>query len=321
MKIAILDDWSGSALGMADWASLNADITVFTDPFADQAAVIAALQPFDVVCLMRERTPFPAAVIGALPALRLIVTTGPRNLSIDVAAARAQGVTVCGTRGRKTTTSELTLALMLAQSRRVVDEAARLAAGGFQGAPGRDLAGLRLGIVGLGSIGQQMAAIAQLLGMEVAAWSPNLTADRCAAAGVTLAPSLLALAAMSDVLTVHMVLSDRTRGLIGADLFAALPPGAVFLNTSRAGLVDRAALFDWLRRDTTARAGIDVFETEPLPPDDPWRAALADFGPRLLLTPHLGYVTDATWRLFYQDTVAAIAAFAAGTPIRLLEGH
>lgn len=320
MKIAILDDWSGSALGMADWASLNAEITVFSEPFADQAAVIAALQPFDVVCLMRERTPFPAAVIDALPALRLIVTTGPRNLSIDVAAARARGVTVCGTRGRKTTTSELTLAMMLAQSRRVIDEAARLASGGFQGAPGRDLAGLRLGIVGLGSIGQQMAAIAQLLGMTVAAWSPNLTTERCTA-GVTLAPSLAALAAMSDVLTVHMVLSDRTRGLIGADVFAALPPAALFLNTSRAGLVDRAALFDWLRRDTTARAGIDVFEAEPLPHDDPWRAALAEFGPRLLLTPHLGYVTDATWRLFYQDTVEAIAAHAAGTPIRLLEGH
>lgn len=325
MKIAILDDWSGSALGMADWARLKTDlgaaITVFTAPFAGPAAVIAALQPFDVVCLMRERTPFPADVIAALPALRLIVTTGPRNLSIDVVAARTQGVTVCGTRGRKTTTSELTLALILAQSRHVVDEATRLAGGGFQGAPGRDLAGLRLGIVGLGSIGQQMAALAHLLGMDVAAWSPNLTADRCAAAGVTLAPSLTALATMSDVLTVHMVLSDRTRGLIGADAFNALPPGALVLNTSRAGLLDRVALFDWLRRDPTARAGIDVFETEPLPADDPWRAALPEFGPRLLLTPHLGYVTDATWRLFYQDTVDAIAAFAAGQPIRLLEGH
>ncbi len=321
MKIAILDDWSDTALGMADWDSLGADITVFTAPFADQAAVIAALQPFDVVCLMRERTAFPADVIAALPALRLIVTTGPRNLSIDMTAARARGVTVCGTRGRKTTTSELTLALMLAQSRCVIDEAARLAAGGFQGAPGRDLAGLRLGIVGLGSIGLQMAAIVRLLGMEVAAWSPNLTPDRCAAAGVTLAPSLTALAAGSDVMTLHMVLSDRTRGLISADAFAALPAGALFLNTSRAGLLDRDALFAWLRHDPTARAGIDVFEAEPLPADDPWRAALQEFGPRLLLTPHLGYVTDATWRLFYQDTVDAIAGFAAGTPIRLLEGH
>lgn len=320
MKIAILDDWSASAIGMADWASLRAEITVFTEPFAGPEAVVAALQPFDVVCLMRERTPFPADVIAALPALRLIVTTGPRNVAIDVAAARARGVTVCGTRGRKTTTSELTLALMLAQSRRLVDEAARLAAGGFQGVPGRDLAGLRLGIIGLGSIGVQMAALAHLLGMEVAAWSPNLTPERCGAAGVTLAPSLAELAAQSDVLTLHMVLSDRSRGLVGADAFAALPPGALFLNTSRAGLVDRDALFAWLRRDPTARAGIDVFEAEPLPADDPWRAALAEFGPRLLLTPHLGYATDATWRLFYQDTVDAIAAFAKGTPIRLLEG-
>ncbi|NBR89846.1 MAG: D-2-hydroxyacid dehydrogenase family protein [Rhodobacteraceae bacterium] len=271
MRIAILDDWSESALSMADWTSLGDEIRVFSEPFANQAEVIEALQPFEILCLMRERTPFPAEVINALPNLKLIVTTGNRNLAIDTPAARARGVEVCGTRGRKTTTSELTLAMLLSLSRRIIPEANRLNSGGFQGVPGRDLAGLRLGVIGLGSIGGQIAAMGKLLGMDVAAWSPNLTDERCAE---------------------H--------------------------NTSRAGLIDREGLFNWLHRDPTAMAGIDVFESEPLPANDPWRAARSEFGDRLLLTPHLGYVTDATWRLFYQDTVEAIAAFKSGTPIRLL---
>ena len=318
MRIAILDDWSESALGMADWASLGDEIRVFSAPFANQADVIEALQPFEILCLMRERTPFPAEVINALPNLKLIVTTGNRNLAIDTPAARARGVEVCGTRGRKTTTSELTLAMLLSLSRRIIPEANRLQSGGFQGAPGRDLAGLRLGVIGLGSIGGQIAAMGKLLGMDVAAWSPNLTDERCAEHGVTRAASLTDLAARSDALTIHMVLSDRSRGLVTKEVFDALPKQAIFLNTSRAGLIDRDGLFNWLRHDPTAMAGIDVFETEPLPANDPWRAAQAEFGDRLLLTPHLGYVTDATWRLFYQDTVEAIAAFKSGTPIRLL---
>ena len=318
MRIAILDDWSESALSMANWDGLGAEITVFSEPFSSEAEAAAKLRGFDVLCLMRERTPFPASLIQALPNLRLIVTTGNRNLAIDINAARAQGVEVCGTRGRKTTTSELTLALLLNLSRRIIPEANRLNSGGFQGVPGRDLAGLRLGIVGLGSIGGQVAAMGKLLGMEVAAWSPNLNDDRCAEHGVTRAPSLKALAEGADVLTLHMVLSDRSRDLVTADVFAALPPGAIFLNTSRAGLMSREGLLAWLAQDPTAMAGIDVFETEPLPADDPWRKARATFGDRLLLTPHLGYVTDATWRLFYTDTVEAITAFRAAAPIRLL---
>ncbi|SDE76616.1 D-2-hydroxyacid dehydrogenase family protein [Ruegeria marina] len=316
MKIAVLDDWAGVAETMADWSRLKAEVTFFDQPLGD--ALVEAMQPFDVICLMRERTPFPRKVIEALPALRLIVTTGPRNLSIDVEAARARGIPVSGTRSRKTTTSELTLAMMLALSRRLIPEVGRLKGGGFQGQPGRDLAGLRLGLVGLGTIGAQMAEIGALLGMEVSAWSPNLTAERTEVLGVERAGSLVELAERSDVLSVHMVLSERSQGVVGAAAFEALPEGAIFLNTSRAGLVHREALFEGLRQRRPALAGIDVFETEPLPTSDAWRAALTEFGDRLLLTPHLGYVTEKTWQLFYQDTVEAIEAFVAGQPIRRL---
>jgi phosphoglycerate dehydrogenase-like enzyme len=318
MKIAILDDWSGTARDCADWAGLerdhNAEITVFRENLSDHAA----LAEFDVICIMRERMPFGADAFAALPALKLLVTTGPRNLSIDLDAARAAGVTVCGTRSRKTTTSEFAMTLILAQSRRIVPEANGLRAGGFQGGLGRDLAGLRLGLVGLGSIGQQMAKLGRAFGMEVAAWSPNLTPERAEEGGATHAATLPDLAAQSDVMSVHMVMSDRTRGLIGAEAFAALPQDALFVNTSRAGLVDRDALFDGLRANRPASAAIDVYEAEPLPATDPWRAAAEEFGDRLLLSPHLGYVTQATWQVFYRDTVEDIHAWADGAPIRTL---
>lgn len=317
LKIAVLDDYAGVALDCADWDSLGGDITVFSAPIP-AADLLQTLTGFDVICLMRERTPFPADLINGLPDLRLIVTTGPRNLSIDVAAARARGVTVCGTRSRKTTTSELTMTLMLALSRKLLPEARSLTEGGWQNAIGRDLAGLRLGLIGLGNIGGQMAKMGAAFGMSVTAWSPNLTEERAAEAGVAFAPSATALAVSSDVLSVHMVLSERSRMLIGAEVFAALPEGAIFLNTSRAGLVDRDALWTGMRQGHPWAAGIDVFEDEPLPATDPWRAAAQEFGDRLLLTPHLGYTTQATWDLFYQDTVAAIAAFQAGSPIREL---
>ncbi len=315
LRIAVLDDYANVALTMADWSGIDAEVTVFDSPINDLPATLAE---FDIVCLMRERTPFPADLINALPALKLIVTTGPRNLSIDTAAAKARGITVCGTRSRKTTTSELTLTLLLCLTRRIVPETQRLAKGEWQGMPGRDLAGQSLGIIGLGNIGKQVAALGQAFGMSVTAWSPNLTPERAAEAGVSFAPTPEELAAGSDVLTTHMVLSDRTKGLIGASVFAALPDDAIFLNTSRAGLVDRTALFEGMRQGKPHSAGIDVFEVEPLGPEDPWRAAMEEFGDRLLLTPHLGYVTEDTWRLFYQDTVEAIEHFLAGTPIREL---
>ncbi len=316
MRIAVLDDWAGVARDMAEWDALG-EVTFFTDPIPP-GRLAETLQPFEAICLMRERTPFPADLIDALPELRLIVTTGARNLSIDVAAARARGIVVSGTPSRKTSTAELTLALALNQCRRIGAEAARLAGGGFQGPPGRDLADLRVGLVGLGNIGTQVTTLCHAFGAEVAAWSPNLTPERAEAGGVGFAPGLAALAARSDVLSIHMVLSDTTRGLVGAEALGALPAGAVVVNTSRAGLLDREALFAWLERDPAAAAAIDVFEAEPLARDDPWRTARARFGDRLLLTPHLGYVTQATWRLFYEETVAAVAAFQAGRPIRTL---
>lgn len=316
MRIAVLDDWAGVARGMAAWETLG-DVTIFTDP-VPRDRLAETLAPFEAICLMRERTPFPREVIEALPRLRLLVTTGPRNAAIDLDAAKARGIVVSGTQSRKTSTSELTLALILHQLRGIGSEAARLAGGGFQGPPGRDLAALRVGIVGLGNIGRQVATLANAFGSEVAAWSPNLTEARAADAGVAAAPSLAALAARSDVLTIHMVLSETSRGLVGAEALARLPAGALVVNTSRAGLLEREGLFDWLDRDPEARAAIDVFETEPLPPADPWRGAAARFGDRLLLTPHLGYVTRATWQLFYEQTVEAVAAYQAGTPIRTL---
>lgn len=319
MRIAVLDDWAGCAATMADWQSLGADITFFREPIPEVLRA-ATLAPFQVLCVMRERTPLPGALLEQLPALRLIVTTGPRNLSIDLAAATALGITVCGTRSRKTSTAELTLTLMLAQSRGLPANTAALRAGGFQVAIGRDMADLRVGLVGLGQIGQQVAVLARAFGAQVTAWSPNLTPERAAEAGVRFAPDIAALAADSDVMSVHMVLSERTEGLVSAHALAALPPDALVVNTSRAGLLDRDALFDWLARNPAAQAAIDVFEREPPPPDDPWRAAAARFGDRLLLTPHLGYVSAATWRLFYSETVEAVAAWIAGHPVRVLNG-
>jgi phosphoglycerate dehydrogenase-like enzyme len=317
MKIAILDDYTNSAAALADWSGLG-EITVYNDTLADPAALIARLTPYEAICVMRERTPLPSALLHALPNLRLVVTTGPRNASIDLAAAKACGITVCGTESRKTTTSELAVLMMLALNRRLMPEVTSLNAGGWQTGLGRDLAGLRLGLVGLGNIGAQMAAFGRAFGMEVSAWSSNLTNARCADLGVTRAASLHELMAVSDVVSVHLVLSDRTRGLIDADAFAAMKPGAVFLNTSRAPIHDTAALIAGLHHGHPAMAGIDVFDAEPLPADDPIHDTALISSGRLLLTPHLGYTTEATFRLFYQQTAEALRAFQSGAPIRVL---
>ncbi len=317
MKIAILDDYANVSQSLADWSGLG-EITVFTEPLGGPEAVVAALEPFEVVCVMRERTPLPEKVIAALPKLRLIVTTGLRNLSIDLDAARARAVPVCGTESRKTTTSELAMGMILALNRRLIPEAASLNAGGWQTGLGRDLAGLTLGLVGLGSIGAQMVTIGRAFGMEIAAWSANLTEERCAELGVTRHDTLEGLMGAADVVSVHMVLSQRTRGLIGAEAFAAMRPGAVFVNTSRGPIVDTPALLAGLRAGRPAMAGLDVFDSEPLPADDPIRDPdLIDSG-RLLLTPHLGYTTEATFRTFYEQTVEAIRAWQAGAPVRVL---
>jgi len=318
MKIAILDDYAGAALRLADWDRLGADITVFSDTVTDHDALADRLAPFDVVCLMRERTGFPAALVDALPNLKLIVTSGPKNAAIDVAAAAARGIPVSGTQSRKTTTSELSMLMILALNRRLIPEVGHMATHGWQQGLGRDLAGLTLGLIGLGNIGAQMAALGRAFGMDVIAWSQNLTEARAAEVGARRIDSLPALMAQADAASVHLVLSDRSRGLVGAKAFAAAKLGQTFVNTSRGPIVDTAALLDCLRNKPTNAAGLDVYDIEPLPMDHPLRDAALTREGRLLLAPHLGYSTEATFKVFYEQTVEAIEAWIAGSPIRLL---
>jgi phosphoglycerate dehydrogenase-like enzyme len=318
MRIAILDDWTGTALAMADWQDLGAEITVFRDTLHDEDALARRLEPFDILCLMRERTPMPASLIARLPRLRLIVTTGMRNLALDVAAAKARGITVCGTETRKTTTSEFAMALILALARDLIPQARAMAAGGWQTGLGRDLDGLTLGLIGAGAIGAQMVERARPFGMNIIAWSQNLTGERCAELGIGRAEGLHDLIARSDVISIHLVLSDRSRGLVDAAALAAMKPDAILVNTSRGPIVETEALLAALRSEPGRRAALDVFDLEPLPADHPLRdPELIERG-QLLLTPHLGYVTEATWRLFYGQTVEAIRAFVAGRPLRQL---
>jgi len=318
MKIAILDDYAGIALDYADWSGLG-ETTVFRDTIRDHDALVERLAPFEVLCLMRERTPMPGALLRALPKLRLIVTSGMRNNSIDLDAARARGIAVCGTESRKRTTSELAMTLALTLSRRIIPEARSLNQGGWQTGIGRDMEGLTLGIVGLGNIGGQMAALGQAFGMKIAAWSQNLTEERCAEIGAQRCASLNDLMSVSDVVSVHMLMSDRSRGLIGAAAFAAMRPGAVFVNTSRAPIVDYDALLAGLRAGRPHMAALDVYAVEPLPGDDPIRdLPLIEEG-RLLLVPHLGYVTEACMRTYLGQTAEAVRAWQAGTPIRVIQ--
>ena len=317
MKIAVLDDYAGVSQELADWSGLG-EVTVFSDTIKDEAALIDRLRPFDILCVMRERTPLPARVIDALPALKLIVTTGSRNFAIDLEAARARGIPVSGTESRKTSTSELAMTLLLALNRRLLPEAASLARGGWQAGLGRDLAGLTLGLVGLGRIGAQMVTLGRAFGMDIVAWSQNLTDERCAELDVRRCASLPELMAASDCVSVHLILSERSRGLIGAEAFASMRPDAVIVNTSRGPIIDTEALLNGLHGGRPAKAGLDVFDEEPLPPGHPLLdRELIDSG-RLLLTPHLGYTTKANFRLLYEQTVEAVRAWQAGAAIREL---
>lgn len=317
MKIAILDDYGHDALRLADWSGLG-EVDVFQDTLTDQDALVERLSPYDVLCIMRERTPLPGMLLERLPELKLIVTSGPRNLSIDLDTAARQGITVCGTELRKTTTAELTLGLMLASQRRIVVDANHLRSGRWQQGLGRDLAGLTLGIVGLGKVGQQVSALAKAFGMEVAAWSQNLTESLCDEHAVQHASSLAALLEMSDIVSIHLVLSPRSRGLINQETLRLMRPTACLINTSRGAIVDSQALVEALHSQTLGSAAIDVFDQEPLPADDPLRDNdLIDSG-RLLLTPHLGYTSEQTFRLFYQQMVEDIQAWQLGKPIRQL---
>ena len=312
LRCAVLDDHQGVAERFGPWERLDVDVTVFRDHLAADDAVVERLRPFDIVVAMRERTPFGAARLERLPNLRLLVTTGMGNASIDLDAARRLGITVCGTNGLATPTAELTWALILALTRNVVTEDANVRAGRWQTTIGPELHGRTLGVLGLGRQGAQVARIGRAFGMPVLAWSANLTDARAAehgAARVDL-PELLARA---DVVTIHLRLSDRTRGLIGAEQLAAMRPDAYLVNTSRGPIVDERALLDALHRGTIAGAALDVFDTEPLPADHPLRSA-----PNTVLTPHIGYVSTGTYEVFFRDAVDDIAAFLDGAPVRVL---
>ena len=313
-RIAVLDDYQHVAATYADWSTVEQPVEVveFHDHLADEDALAARLAPFDIVVAMRERTPFPRSLLARLPALRLLVTTGAKNASIDVAAAAESGVTVCGTGSHPSGTVELTWALILAAARHLPDEVAAVRAGGWQRTVGTDLAGARLGVVGLGRLGERVARIGTAFGMDVVAWSQNLTAERAQEVGVRLVGKD-ELIGTSDIVTLHLQLSDRTRGLIGRPELDRMKPTAVLVNTSRGPIVDESALVEVLRAGGIACAALDVFDREPLPLDHPLRSL-----PRALLTPHLGYVTAATYETFYRGAVEDVAAFLDGRPIRVV---
>lgn len=309
MRIAILDDYQNVALTFGDWDSLEADITVFTEPLED---VVKQLQGFEAVVAMRERTRFTAAVLDRLPDLKLLVSTGKRNAAIDVPAARRNGVVVTATGYIGEPTAEHTWALILAASRNLPREFRSMREGGWQTSVGTMLHGKTLGLLGLGRLGAGAAKIGQVFGMETIAWSQNLTPAKAEPHGVT-AVSKEDLFARSDVLSIHLVLSDRSRGLVGAGELAAMKPGALLVNTSRGPIVDETALLDALGRKAI-RAAIDVYDTEPFPADHPLRTL-----ENATLTPHIGFVTREVYEIFYGDAVEDIAAYRAGSPIRVME--
>jgi phosphoglycerate dehydrogenase-like enzyme len=303
MQVAILDDYQNVALRLVDWSAVRrqAEITVFNDHLADPSAVVERLRPFDVVCVMRERTPLTREVLQQLPNLKLIASTGPRNASINTQTAADLGIAVTATGYDATPTIEFTWSLILASMRRIDREAASLKAGGWQTGLGSNLRGKSLGVVGLGNIGREVARIGLAFGMKVIAWSQNLTEEKASAAGATLVDKQT-LFREADIVTVHLVLSSRTRGLIGAAEFDLMKPTAKLVNTSRGPIVDEAALIEALQTHRIGAAAIDVFDIEPLPADHPFRKL-----DNVLATPHIGYVTEDLYRTFYGDAAANIA--------------
>jgi phosphoglycerate dehydrogenase-like enzyme len=304
-NIAVLDDYQGVALTLADWSKVTgrARVTVFNDHLDDPDALVERLLPFDVVCVMRERTPLRRQVIERLPKLKLIASTAMRNASIDADAAAERGIAIVHTSYSSAPTVELTWALILAGARHIVSENASLRAGGWQKSVGDDLAGKTLGIVGLGNIGAQVAKVGLAFGMQVIAWSQNLTREAAAAAGARLVPKE-ELLREADVVSIHLVLSGRTRGLIGAAELQLMKPTARLVNTSRGPIVVESALIQALANGRIAGAAIDVFDVEPLPPEHAFRRL-----DRVLATPHIGYVSRGLYERFYRDTVVNIAAW------------
>ncbi|MFF9001625.1 D-2-hydroxyacid dehydrogenase family protein [Streptomyces achromogenes] len=316
LRCVVLDDFQGVATEAADWSVLGdrVEVVALREHLHDEDALAAALADYDIVVTLRERVPFPGSLISRLPRLKLLIASGMRNSVIDYAAAEAHGVTVCGTQSSGTPPVELTWALLLGLARGIVQENNALRAGGpWQSTVGADLHGRRLGLLGLGRIGSRVARVGLAFGMRVCAWSRNLTKERAEEVGVELAGSKEELLAGSDFVSVHLALGERTRGLVGAAELALMKPTAYLVNTSRAAIVDQEALLTALHEGRIAGAGVDVFDIEPLPAGHPMRTA-----PRLLATPHLGYVSQANYTTYYGQAVENIQAYLAGSPIRRL---
>jgi phosphoglycerate dehydrogenase-like enzyme len=316
VKAAILDDYQNVALKLADWSPVakDLDITVFDKPFAGPDEAIKALQGVAIIVGMRERTPFPRKVIEALPDLKLLITTGARNNAFDVKAAAERGIPVCGTGGFGNPTASIAIGLMLELTRHIGFENARMKAGApWQITMGDDVEGKTLGTLGLGKLGQRVATIAKTLGMKVIAWSPNLTPEKAKEAGVDYI-SKDDLFRNADVLTIHVVLGDRSRGLVGAKELGLMKKTAYLVNTSRGPIVDEKALIAALTSRSIAGAGLDVFDVEPLPLDHPFRKM-----DNVVLTPHLGYVSERNYRVLYTGVIEDIRAWLDGKPIRVIE--
>jgi phosphoglycerate dehydrogenase-like enzyme len=315
VRVAVLDDYQGVARDFLDQRALPAgsELCLFRDHLEDEAALAERLAPFEAIVAMRERTPFPKSLLERLPALRLLVTTGRRNAAIDVRAARERGIQVCGTDGLPYPTAELTFGLILALARHIPREDRAMRAGAWQTTIGVGLSGKTLALLGLGRLGSQVARIGRAFDMRVIAYSQNLTAERAEQAGAELV-SRQALFREADVLSIHLVLGERSRGLVGAAELASMKPSAYLVNTSRGPIVDESALIGALQRGQLAGAGLDVFDREPLPDDHPLRRL-----ENTVLTPHLGYVTREAYAVFYAHALEDILGYLRGTPLRELE--
>ena len=315
MHIAILDDYFDAARHLADWSQLagRADIRVFTEPLGGEDQAAKKLADFEIIVGMRERTPFPATLIRRLPKLKLLITTGMRNLSFDMEAAHSQGVLICGTGGVGIPTSELAVGMMIALMRDIPGQFGSMRRGGWQTRPGYDLAGKTLGLLGLGKVGGAVAAVGNAFRMEVIAWSQNLTEQRAAECHARRVEKD-ELFRQSDVLSIHLLLSDRTRGIVGARELNMMKKTAYLVNTSRGDIVDEAALLKVLQEKRIAGAAIDVYGVEPLPADHAIRKL-----DNVLLTPHLGYVSVENLSRMYRDAIEDIIAFLDGNPVRVLK--
>jgi phosphoglycerate dehydrogenase-like enzyme len=315
MRVSILDDYQGVALAMADWSPVvaRAEVAVERKPFADEDAAARALAASEIVVAMRERTPFPKSLLERLPNLKLLVTTGMRNAAIDMAAARERGITVCGTEGSGVDTAELAWGLILGAARRIAEDHQAMRQGLWQTRIGNRMAGKTLGVLGLGRLGSAVARVGLAFDMQVIAWSQNLTAERAAEKGVARVDKD-ELFRRSDVLSVHVVLSPRSRGLVGRREIGLMKKSAILVNTSRGPIVDTAAVVEALAAGRLGYAAFDVYDREPLPADDPLRRA-----PNVLLTPHIGYVTEESYRSWYPQIVENILAFLDGRPIRVIQ--